>query len=123
MKYTKTHEWIKKVSEGEALIGISDHAQAELSDVVYVEMPEVGLKFEKGEGILTVESVKASSDIYAPVSGEVVEVNSTISDQPEKINESPEDEGWLIKVKMSDPSQLEDLLSQESYKESLENPS
>lgn len=114
LKYAKTHEWAR--IEGEtATVGITEHAAEELGDVVYVEMPEVGATFEAGESFGTVESVKAVSDLYAPVSGEVVEFNKELEDSPEKINESAYDEGWIVKLKTSDSG--ENLLSATDYEE------
>jgi glycine cleavage system H protein len=116
LQYTKSHEWVR--TEGDtATIGITDHAQEELGDVVFVELPEEGDAFDAGESFGTVESVKAVSDLYAPVGGEVVEVNSTLEDAPEKINEDPYGEGWIIKLRTSDEA---DLLSPEEYEQVVE---
>lgn len=113
--YTEDHEWISV--EGDiATIGITNHAQEQLGDLVFVELPETGATAEAGGDIVVVESVKAASDVYAPVSGEVVEVNQAVSDDPELVNNAAESEGWLIKIKMSDPSQLDKLLSSDAYK-------
>lgn len=114
LKYAKTHEWAR--IEGEtATVGITEHAAEELGDVVYVEMPEVGATFEAGESFGTVESVKAVSDLYAPVSGEVVEFNKELEDSPEKINEDPHSSGWIVKFKTTDPG--DNLLSASEYEE------
>jgi glycine cleavage system H protein len=119
LQYTKSHEWVR--TEGDtATIGITDHAQEELGDVVFVELPEEGDAFDAGESFGTVESVKAVSDLYAPVGGEVVEVNSTLEDAPEKINEDPYGEGWIIKLRTSDEA---DLLSPEEYEQVVEEES
>lgn len=116
LQYTKTHEWIRY--EGDtATVGITDHAQDELGDVVFIELPEAGASFDAGDSFGTVESVKAVSDIYAPVGGEVVEVNQTLNDAPEKINEDPYGEGWMIKLRVLGEV---DLLSAEEYEKMVE---
>jgi glycine cleavage system H protein len=113
LQYTKSHEWVR--TEGDtATIGVTEHAQDELGDIVFVELPEEGDTFDAGESFGTVESVKAVSDLYAPVGGEVVEVNSALEDAPEKINEDPYGEGWIVKLRTSDEA---DLLSPEEYEE------
>ena len=113
LQYTKTHEWVR--TEGDtATIGITEHAQDELGDIVFVELPDEGDTFDAGESFGTVESVKAVSDLYAPVGGEVVEVNSALEDAPERINEDPYGEGWIVKLRTSDEA---DLLSAEEYEE------
>ncbi len=117
-RYLKSHEWIETGKEI-AAIGISDHAQSELSDVVYVELPEVGREVTAGEEIAVVESVKAASDIYAPVDGEVVEVNEAASADPTLINSDPYGEGWLFKLKVKDATALEGLMSPEDYEKSI----
>ncbi|CAN5629135.1 MAG: glycine cleavage system protein GcvH [Actinomycetota bacterium] len=119
LKYTKSHEWVRTDENGDtATIGITDHAQDELGDVVFVELPSVGDTFDKGETFGTVESVKAVSDLYAPIAGEVVEVNSALEDSPEKINEDPYGEGWILKLKTSGDSG--DLLSAADYEKVME---
>jgi len=118
-KYTKTHEWIE-LSDGTGTVGITNYAQERLGDVVYVELPDVGKKVKKGEAVLTVESVKAASDVYSPVDGEVVEVNETLNDNPGLINEDPEGKGWIFKIKVENSSQLDELLSEEEYKKFCE---
>jgi glycine cleavage system H protein len=116
LQYTKSHEWVR--TEGDtATIGITDHAQDELGDVVFVELPDEGATFDAGESFGTVESVKAVSDLYAPVGGEVVEVNSALNDAPEKINEDPYGEGWIVKLRTSADA---DLLSPEEYEKTLQ---
>jgi glycine cleavage system H protein len=111
LQYTRSHEWVRM--EGDtATVGITDHAQDELGDVVFVELPEEGDTFDAGESFGTVESVKVVSDLYAPVGGEVVEVNSTLEDAPENINEDPYGEGWIVKLRTADEV---DLLSPEEY--------
>ncbi len=119
LKYTKSHEWVR--TEGDtATIGITDHAQDELGDVVFVELPEEGATFDAGESFGTVESVKAVSDLYTPVGGEVVEVNSTLEDAPEKINEDPYGGGWIVKLRTTDETEL---LSPEEYEKVVEQES
>lgn len=115
-KYTKTHEWISL--EGDiATFGLTDHAQSELGDITYLELPEVGDALKAGDSFGVVESVKAASDVYSPIDGEVVEVNDSAVDGPEVINTSPYDDAWLVKVKISDPSQLDALMDTEAYNE------
>jgi glycine cleavage system H protein len=119
LQYTKSHEWVR-IEDDTATIGITDHAQDELGDVVFVELPEEGDTFDAGESFGTVESVKAVSDLYAPVGGEVVEVNSALEDAPENINEDPYGEGWIVKLRTSDEA---DLLSSEEYEKVVEEES
>ena len=111
LQYTKSHEWVR-TEDDTATIGITDHAQEELGDVVFVELPEVGATLDAGDTFGTVESVKAVSDLYTPVGGEVVEVNSALEDAPEHINEDPYGEGWIVKLRTTDEA---DLLSPEEY--------
>ncbi len=118
-RYAPTHEWAK-VEGDVAVVGISDYAQHSLSDVVYVELPEVGRVVEKGEAVAVVESVKAAEDVYAPLSGEVVEVNEELPDNPEWVNEDPYGKGWFFKIKMSNPAEYEELLDVEAYKKVVE---
>lgn len=113
-KFTKEHEWISQYSEG-FKVGISDYAQKELGDVVFVDLPEVGAKLIKGESFMTVESVKAVSDIYSPVDGEVLEVNPMLAEKPELVNTSPYSEAWLVVVKVDDMSQLDSLMCESDY--------
>ena len=115
LKYAATHEWARDEGDGTVTVGISDHAQESLGDVVYVEQPEVGSSVTGGEEAGVVESVKAASDIYSPVSGEVIAVNELLEDEPETINSSPYDDGWFFKVKISDPSELEGLYDAAAY--------
>jgi glycine cleavage system H protein len=114
LKYVKSHEWIH-VSGDTASVGISDHAQHELTDVVFVELPAVGRKVKAGEACAVVESVKTASDIYAPASGEVVEINPRLAQQPELVNSAPYGDGWFFKIKLSDPAEVNRLLSSEDY--------
>jgi glycine cleavage system H protein len=119
LQYSRSHEWVR--TEGDtATVGISDHAQDELGDVVFVELPDEGATFDAGDSFGTVESVKAVSDVYAPVGGEVVEVNSSLEDAPEKINDDPYGEGWLVKLRTSGEA---DLLSSEEYEKIVEEES
>jgi len=113
-RYTKEHEWVSV--EGDlGTVGITNHAQSELGDIVYVDMPRVGTAVSKGKTIGSVESVKAVSDIYSPVSGEVTEVNEVLTTSPEKLNEDPHGTAWLIKVRLSDPDEIKNLLSPVEY--------
>ncbi len=113
-KYTKEHEWVH--AEGETgTVGITDHAQHELGDIVFVDLPKVGAQLTKGETLGSVESVKAVSDIYAPISGEVTEVNELLSKSPEKLNEDPHGDAWLVKVKLSTPDEINNLLPVGEY--------
>lgn len=119
LSYAKTHEWIRR-EDDVATVGITDHAQDELGDVVFIELPEKGASFGAGDSFGTVESVKAVSDLYAPVGGEVVEVNEALNDAPEKINEDPYGDGWIVKLRVSEEG---DLLSAEEYEKLLEEES
>lgn len=121
LKFLKSHEWARVEDKGLVRVGISDHAQEQLGDLVYVELPELGAEVKAGNGAATVESVKAASDIYSPVSGEIVEVNEALADKPETINEDAYGEGWLFVVKPSDSSELDELLSADDYAELIEN--
>jgi glycine cleavage system H protein len=116
LQYTKTHEWVRR-EDDVATVGITDHAQDELGDVVFIELPERGASFGAGDAFGTVESVKAVSDLYAPVGGEVVEVNEALNDAPEKINEEPYGDGWIIRLRVSEEA---DLLSAGDYEKLLE---
>lgn len=118
-RYLETHEWARK--EGDVyVIGISDYAQSTLSDVVYIELPEVGDEFDQEEVFGVVESVKAASDVYTPLSGEIVEVNEGLEDAPELVNDDPFGDGWLIKIDASDEDEWDDLLDVEAYKKVVE---
>jgi glycine cleavage system H protein len=116
LKYTKEHEWVL-VEEHIATVGITEYAQQELGDIVYVELPEVGEKIVKDDPFGAVESVKAVSDIYAPISGAVLEINDSLPENPEIVNEDPYGDGWMIKVEMSDMDELKDLMNAEEYAE------
>jgi len=114
-KFSKDHEWVKM--DGDiGTIGITNHAQEQLGDVVFVELPEIGLTIEKDDTMGAVESVKAASDIYAPVSGEVIEVNTNLNDDPSLVNSAAEGDGWMTKVKLSDASELDGLMDEAAYK-------
>ena len=119
LKYTEEHEWIL-VEDDIVTIGITDFAQDQLGDVVFVELPDVGDQLDAGKPLGVVESVKAVSDVYSPVTGEVVEVNNDLPDEPEMLNTSPYDDGWMIKVKLADPSELDDLMDAASYQDFIE---
>lgn len=119
LKYTKEHEWIRV--EGEFVyLGITDYAQSELSDIVYVELPQEGKEIKKGDVITTLEAVKTVADVYSPVSGEVVEVNKKLEDEPSLVNQDPYEEGWIVKIKISNPDELKGLMSAEEYKRVIE---
>jgi glycine cleavage system H protein len=119
VRYQDTHEWARK-EDGEVVVGISDYAQSTLSDVVYVELPEVGEQVSKGNQVGVVESVKAAGDIYAPVSGEVVAVNDALEDAPEIVNQDPFGKGWLVRIQPSDPDEWDSLLDVDAYKKVVE---
>lgn len=114
LKYSEEHEWVR-VEGNRAVIGITDYAQSELGDIVFVELPEVGAEVKQNEPFGSVESVKTVSELYAPVSGKVVEVNGELEGSPELVNQSPYDKGWMIVVEMSDPSELDNLMDAEAY--------
>lgn len=119
LRYSREHEWIA-VEEGVATIGITDYAQEQLGDVVYVELPEVGAQVTKDEPFGVVESVKAVSDVFAPISGTVVEVNGPLADSPETVNEDPYGDAWMIRVEMSDPGELDELMTAAEYQAFVE---
>jgi glycine cleavage system H protein len=119
-RYTEAHEWV--LLEGDtATIGISNHAQEQLGDVVYVELPEEGAEFAEGAQVATVESVKAASEIYAPVAGEVVEINGALNDSPELVNSDPLGDGWFFKIKIADAGAVAKLMDENAYKEYVES--
>ncbi|ENM5881885.1 glycine cleavage system protein GcvH [Vibrio metoecus] len=120
LKFTESHEWVRDNGDGTVTIGISEHAQEMLGDVVFVELPEIDAEIDAGDSFSLVESVKAASDIYAPVTGVVIDVNEDLQNSPELINEEPYDGGWIVKVKMSDPDELKDLKDAEEYLASIE---
>ena len=117
LKYMRSHEWVRIESNGEAVVGISDHAQASLGDIVLVELPEVGAIVHLKNEIAVVESVKAASDVYSPVSGEITAINEELLESPEMVNKVPYDGGWFFKIKLSDEVELDDLMDAESYSE------
>ena len=119
LKYTKDHEWIRHESDGTCLVGITDHAQDSLGDVTFVELPAIGESFEEGATFGVVESVKAASDLYFPLSGEITEVNDILVESPEKVNEDPYGDGWMVRIRPADSSESGGLLSPEQYKEIL----
>ena len=118
LKYTKEHEWLK-IKGDVATVGITDHAQSELTDIVFVEFPEIGKEVKKGEELCVVESVKSVSEIYAPVSGKILKVNNKLDNTPETINKSPYDDGWLVELEIKDKSEIDTLLDAESYKKTI----
>ena len=120
LRYTETHEWIK-IEQDIAIIGITDYAQHELGDIVYIELPENGDKVSKGEAFGSIEAVKAVEDIISPLSGEVIEANNSLEDNPELINSAAFEEGWIIKIRMSDKSELESLIDATAYSEIIED--
>ncbi len=115
LKYTKSHEWVRDAGDGTVTMGITDHAQAALGDLVFVEVPEVGRKLAVGDACAVVESVKAASDVYCPVSGEVVEANEGLADAPEKVNDAPYGDGWLVKIRLDDDAGMDALLDPAAY--------
>jgi glycine cleavage system H protein len=117
-RYTKSHEYVR-VDGGTGVVGISDYAQSQLGDVVFVELPPIGQSLSKGAEAATVESVKAASEVNAPVSGEVVEVNSALTDSPGLVNEDPSGKGWFLKIKLSDATELDSLMDEDAYREFL----
>lgn len=121
LKFLKSHEWARLEDNGTVTVGISDHAQSALGDLVYVELPSVGDTIEAGNGAAVVESVKAASDVYAPISGTVIAVNEALADKPETINQDAYGEGWMFVLKPSDTAQLDELLTPDDYAEQLDN--
>ena len=118
LKYTKSHEWVRTAG-GVAVVGITDHAQHELTDVVFVELPAVGRQLKAGEACAVVESVKTASDIYAPISGQVLEINPNVVDQPALVNTDPHEAGWFFKIKLSAPAELTSLLAPADYSKQI----
>lgn len=121
LSYTKTHEWIEYAGDGTCTVGITDYAQSSLGDLVFVELPETGTKADAGDAVAVVESVKAASDIYAPLDGEIVEVNEQLEDSPERVNEDPFGEGWLFKLNLTNPDAVEELLDADAYEGIVED--
>jgi len=120
LKFMKSHEWARVEGDGKVTIGISDHAQGLLGDLVYVELPNVGDRVEAGNAVAVVESVKAASDVYSPVTGKIVEVNTALSDKPETINEDAYGDGWILVIEAEEPEQLNEMLGPDDYAELLE---
>ena len=120
LRYTKSHEWVRQEDDGTITIGITDHAQGLLGDLVFVELPEVGSDMTAAEACCVVESVKAASDVYLPISGEILAVNEALEDAPELINDSPFDDGWLFKIQPSAVQELEDLMDSDAYQEEID---
>jgi glycine cleavage system H protein len=119
-KYTKEHEWVE-VDGDTATVGITNHAQESLGDIVFIDLPTVGKEVKSNEELCVIESVKAASDIYAPIDGEVIEINNNLNDDASIVNQDPENEGWIFKMKISDPSQYNNLMTLDEYLASLEN--
>lgn len=120
LKYRDSHEWVRKEADGTYTVGITEHAQELLGDMVFVDLPDVGTTYSQGDDCAVAESVKAASDIYAPVSGEIIEVNSALDSEPELVNSAPYAEGWLFKIKPSDEAELDALMDADAYKESID---
>jgi len=120
LRYAESHEWVSQEEEGVVKVGISDHAQEQLGDLVFVELPEEGASFSRGDACAVVESVKAASDIYCPVSGEVTVVNEALADTPEIVNNDSYGDGWLFSVKLDDSGELNDLMDADAYREHLD---
>ncbi len=116
LRYADSHEWIDAANPEAASVGVSDHAQEELTDVVYLELPAVGRVVSKGEAVAVIESVKAANDIYSPVSGEIVEVNEALAEDPAPVNNDPYEAGWMFRVRLSDPGELDSLMDAEAYR-------
>jgi len=115
LHYTNTHEWVKLESDDTVTVGVTDHAQSQLGDLVFVELPNTDIEVGKGEDLVVLESVKTAADVYAAVSGEVIEVNAQLNEKPDLINEDPYGNGWIYKIKLSDASELDELMSAEEY--------
>lgn len=121
LKFLPSHEWVREEEDGIVRVGISDHAQQALGDMVFVELPESGSEISAEDACAVVESVKAASDVYAPLSGEVLEINEALEESPELVNESPYEDGWLFTLQISDPAELDKLLNAEAYAEAIED--
>lgn len=117
LKYTKTHEWVKVLSDGTVTVGITDHAQDLLGDMVFIELPEVEATYAAGDDCAVVESVKAASDMYTPISGEVIEVNESLTDAPELVNKDPYGDGWIFKLQPEDPGEADSLMNASDYED------
>ncbi|KPK61536.1 MAG: glycine cleavage system protein H [Gammaproteobacteria bacterium SG8_31] len=121
LKYTKSHEWVREEDDGSVIVGITDHAQSALGDLVFVEAPETGSEVSAGDACAVVESVKAASDVYSPVTGEVIEANDALADSPELVNQDPYGDGWIMRIQLADPTELEDMLDAKAYEATLED--
>jgi len=121
LRYTKSHEWVRLEDDGTVTVGLTDHAQEALGDLVFVESPEIGTEYAAEDACCVVESVKAASDIYMPINGEIIDANSALADEPEIINTSPYDDGWLFKIKPSDEDDLGQLMDSSTYEAELED--
>jgi glycine cleavage system H protein len=119
MKYTKEHEWIK-IDQDIGTVGITDYAKSQLGNLVYIELPKIGKQVQQGKEAAVVESVKAASEIYAPVSGEIIEINQNVIDNPSLIDESPHDKGWFFKIKINNPAECDQLMNEEKYRSYVE---
>ena len=115
LKYSQEHEWVRLEDDGSVVVGITDHAQEALGELVYVEQPEQGMLLAKGDACVVVESVKAASDVYAPIGGELTEANGALADAPELVNQSPYEDGWLVRIYPSSPAELDELMDAEAY--------
>ncbi len=120
LKYASSHEWARLESDGTVVVGITDHAQEALGDIVYIELPEMGAAVDAGAEVAVVESVKAASDIYSPITGEVVEINPALEDEPETVNSSPYADGWLFRVKVAGTDELEEMLDADGYQAAVD---
>ena len=120
LKYTKSHEWVRSLGDGTVLVGITDHAQDALGDLVFVEAPEPGTAVAAGDACAVVESVKAASDVYSPVAGEIAEGNGELEDRPELVNQDPYGDGWIMKIRLADDADLDSLLDADDYSATLE---
>jgi len=120
LKYTSSHEWIR-IEDNLAIVGITDYAQHQLGDIVFIELPEKGIVFERGSNVAEIESVKAVGDLIMPLSGEIIDINNNLADNPELVNSSPYEEGWIIKIQISHPNEINELLTFEKYKELVEH--
>jgi glycine cleavage system H protein len=123
LKFLKSHEWARMEDDGTVTVGISDHAQGQLGDLVYVELPSLGDSVDAGNACAVVESVKAASDVYSPVSGSIIKVNEALADKPETINEDAFGDGWIFRVKPTNPAEMDELLTPDDYAEQIENDS
>ncbi len=120
LKYAKTHEWARREDDGSVVVGISDHAQSALGDLVFVEVPEAGIEVTSDDACAVVESVKAASDVYSPVAGEIIAVNEALSDAPEMVNQDPYGDGWIMRIKPADAGEIDDMMDAEAYEAFLE---